>query len=683
MAGYIKDASGTWKKFTPKIRVDNTGFVSDWKNLKTGWVKTSNGWKRWYAGVVPTPTFTVSSTTTTSATISISNYSASYTYSTPTTTAGTATRNAGTITVSGLTAGQQFTVSIIATLLGTNSAVGQITSSSTPATPTFGTAYNKTFTSFSIDISPATYNANYTYSVSVNPGSYTRNGAAISVTGLSGPGASATVSVTATTPQNISSAVGTATVTTNTLANPTISTSSPTLNGFTITVGNVTAGYTYYVTTNPALTVTLQSTSGTTSTYLASGGSPGTAYSVSVYATYQGYTTGTATANQSTAALVNPTLTLTPGVRSIGVLIGQYDATYTYTLTISPNVGTKSGSGDTWTYTGLTPSTFYTVSVVGQKSGFTTGTTNQSTTTLARWTVSPTSAYSATAYSGYTLVKFTAGATITYNEAINSVQYAIVGGGGAGGGSNQLTASYEVGAGGGGGATCSTGSINEPAGSKSVIIGAGGSVGSTGAASASQYGSLIGSGGNPANYFTGTFTTAGATGVSISGGGGGSSGVTRNSPLAGVAGAAAPGSLLYGSGGPGFYHTGYDAKNAGGGGGGASPAIAAAPPNTAQSSPNSLGADANGGGLGAVGTLLFNDSVLAIYVGGGGAGAGVTNRGVYYGGGGNGMSLTGSTASTSGQANTGGGGGGGANYISVTPNGSPGGSGVVYLKIPN
>jgi hypothetical protein len=718
MAGFIKDNIGEWKNVVPRIKINETGNVSDWKRPDSGWIKTASGWRQWYAGNVPDPTLTVASTTTTSATITISNYNASITYTDLASTAGTVSRSAQTITVTGLSAGQEITVSIRATLLGTPSELGQITTSATPATPTFGTSTNVTFTSFTVPIT--NYNVLYNYSVTVSAGTFTRTAESITVSGLSGPGTSSQISVTATTTQNRASAVGQITRSTNSLATPTIDANTPTLNGFTITLGNVQAGYTYAVTVSPSTGITVTQNSSTQ--YTVSGATSNTTYTASVIGSISGYNTSSVSDTITTLSLINPgPPDITSNVRSLVASIptANYDASYTYSWSINPSAGTLSISGRTATWTGLTPNTPYTISVFGTISGTNTSIGSRTASTLARWTTTGT--VSSTNYPGYTLLTFQSSGSITYNEAINSVRAAVAGGGGAGGGTGTVATDWRVASGGGGGGQVITATLNEPAVTRAVAIGSGGAVNGPAAASSSYASTLIATGGGSGLYYnaipaatwnglTQTQRNNNAQAPTSPGGStGGGSGISRApaNPVTSGAGPARTAPTQQGAGGSGYYRSDSNTRNAGGGGGGAAPqnGVAGATPESGNQGGTYWGADFDGGGVGATGRQLFSTELnqpaggFGIYVGGGGGGGGATRNGplggtnnlhglAFFGGGGTGTVVnqngTGTRSSTAGTANTGGGGGGGFNAVTDKPNnGSNGGSGVVYLLIPN
>lgn len=721
MAGFIKDSDGIWANIVPRIRVDDTGSSSDWRRPTSGWIKTASGWKQWYAGNVADPILSIASTTTTSVTITITNYNAAHTYQNLVSTVGTVSRSTNTITVTGLTAGQSVTVSIRASFLGTPSEITQITTSSSPDQPTFGASSGTTFTQFTIPIT--NYNSSYTYSITTSAGTQSRSGSDITISGLSGPGASATVSVTATTPQGRSSSVGQTTRSTQALVVPTIS-ATPQLNGFDpVTISNTTGGYTYQVFHSGPRSLTR--TEITSSSYRLTGAQPGESYRVWVvgttdttpaYSTSAVYTTPDPI---NTLTLKDPILTSTSTTRSITSTIttASYDSTYSYSWSINPNEGTRSGTGSSSTWTGLTPNKAYTVSVVGSKGGFNTGTANSNVSTLARWTTTGTLA-TPVSYPGYTLLQFTSSGSIVYNEAINSVRVAVVGGGGAGGSTAASETTWWVASGGGGGGEVVQTTVNEPAATtRTVTLGAGGAVNGANATS-STYGTTTATGGGSARYFvaltnaewnnTSTRLTAASAPLPTPGGAGaGGSGVVRvtPAPVSGVAGlgSSRPSQI----GGSGYFRTDAQSRQGGGGGAGAGPqsSPAGASPNSGTQGGTYWGADFDGGGVGATGRTLWatelgTGQLNSIYAGGGGGGGGATRFGpqggsnnihglAFFGGGGSGsvsnQNGTGSRASTAGTAYLGGGGGGGFNTISTASHrpGSAGGSGTVFILIPN
>lgn len=715
MAGFIKDSDGIWANIVPRIRVDDTGSSSDWRRPTSGWIKTASGWKQWYAGNVADPVLSITNTTTTSVTITITNYNAEYTYQNLVSTVGTVSRSTNTITVTGLTAGQAVTVSIRASFLGTPSEITQITTSSSPNQPTFGASSGTTFTQFTIPIT--NYNSSYTYSITTSAGTQSRSGSDITISGLSGPGASATVSVTATTPQGRSSSVGQVTRSTTSLINPTIS-ATPQLTGFSVVIGNTQSGYTYNVTATGPKVLTITPDSGSTTKYTITGAGPSESYTIAVVGSTGGYSTPAINPTptpSTTLSLTNPALSVSSGVRSlVGTISTGYDSTYTYTWSINPNVGTKNISGSSCTFSGLTPNTSYTISVFGTKNGYNTTTASSTNSTLTRWSTSGTVASSN--YPGYTLLKFNSPGSITYNEAISTVGVAVVGGGGAGGSTSLPESTWWVASGGGGGGQVNTETINETSGAtKNIALGSGGAVGGA-AAGSSSYGTVSASGGGSgrvyvaqtnADWNNGATRIANASAPTSPGGpGGGGSGVVRvtPTPVSGVAGNGAPGGAPNTAGGNGYFRTDAQSRQGGGGGGGAQPGsgVAAAPPNSGNQGGTYWGADFDGGGVGVAGRNIFvaqiNDTFL--YAGGGGGGGGATRNGplggannihglAFLGGGGSGsvtnLNGTGSRASTAGAQNFGAGGGGGFNTVATSSHraGSNGGSGTVYILIPN
>lgn len=718
MAGFIKDSDGIWANIVPRIRVDDTGSSSDWRRPTSGWIKTASGWKQWYAGNVADPILSIASTTTTSVTITITNYNAAHTYQNLVSTVGTVSRSTNTITVTGLTAGQAVTVSIRASFLGTPSEITQITTSSSPDQPTFGASSGTTFTQFTIPIT--NYNSSYTYSITTSAGTQSRSGSDITISGLSGPGASATVSVTATTPQGRSSSVGQVTRSTTSLINPTIS-ATPQLTGFLVVIGNTQPGYTYSVTATGPKVLTITPDSGSTTNYTITGAGPSESYTIAVVGSTGGYSTPAINPTptpSTTSSLTNPALSVSSGVRSlVGTISTGYDSTYTYTWSINPNVGTKNISGSSCTFSGLTPNTSYTISVFGTKNGYNTTTASSTNSTLTRWSTTGTLAVPVS-YPGYTLLQFTSAGSITYNEAINNVRVAVVGGGGAGGSTAASETTWWIASGGGGGGEVVQQTVNEPAATtRTVTIGAGGAVNGANATS-SQYGTTAATGGGSGRFFVAQsnadWNNASTRATSLSAplptpggaGAGGSAGV-RASPTPASGGFGLGSSRPSQIGGSGYFRLDSQSRQAGGGGAGASPqsGVPAATPNSGNQGGTYWGADFDGGGVGASGrqlwaTELGTTQATSIYAGGGGGGGGATRFGplggannihglAFFGGGGTGSVFnqngTGSRASTAGTANSGGGGGGGFNTISTASHraGSNGGSGTVFVLIPN
>ena len=195
-AGSASQASGTITQSglgnnvssTVTVTVSRSGFVSN--------SATVSGTSQ---SKLATPTLSAATSAAGGFSFTIDNYDAANTY-TLSTTAGSVSRSSSTVTQSGLGNNASATVSVTASRSGfvnSDTATRAGTSFSQLATPTFGSyAAGADPGRFKFRVSIANYDAANTYSVSVSAGSFTRSGAAITVTGLS-DSQSSTVYVTA------------------------------------------------------------------------------------------------------------------------------------------------------------------------------------------------------------------------------------------------------------------------------------------------------------------------------------------------------------------------------------------------------------------------------------------------------------------------------------------------------
>ena len=224
----------------------------------------------------------------------------------------------------------------------------------------------------------------------------------------------------------------------------------------------------------------------------------------------------------------------------------------------------------------------------------------------------------------YKYVTFNASSTLTVSQA--GVADVLVVSGGCGGGCDRA-------GGGGGGSVCSYQSIYLPAGSYSVVIGAGGA-GSTVSSSQGSQGGI--------SYLASIISA-------YPGSGGGSPN--------------AAGGVVGGSGGsPGYNNYGANHQNGGAGGAGCT------------SNPQNGTAGSNGPTV----TNLTNGSTIAYGGGGGGGGWPGTSQAAGGSGGGGAGGTNDTDNAVAGTANTGGGGGGGANGSRPGKNG---GSGLIVIRV--
>ena len=277
-------------------------------------------------------------------------------------------------------------------------------------------------------------------------------------------------------------------------------------------------------------------------------------------------------------------------------------------------------------------------------------------------------------YRSHTFLSGTANFTL---YAATTVDILVVAGGGSGGFSKT---GYGGGGGGAGGVIVATGK-SLPAGTYSVVVGAGGIT--------TAYGNYDGDQGNDSyfGYVDGTLNTA--TELKAFGGGGGNGGTTIYN------GETSQGTQAYGAGRPG-----------GSGGGGEQNGSTSASTQTSHNGgtgygniggAGTSGSTGGGGGAGEAGESPgtnargaggdgiqnnFRTGTNVYYAGGGGGGvAGGSGNGASggQGGGGTGGNDQGSSG-TAASANTGGGGGGRGHYNLGTGTGGAGGSGIVVIR---
>jgi len=255
----------------------------------------------------------------------------------------------------------------------------------------------------------------------------------------------------------------------------------------------------------------------------------------------------------------------------------------------------------------------------------------------------------------YKIHTFLNNGTFEITSGNGTIYYAVVGGGGAGSGSSTTLAG-----GGGGAGEVIQGSEVVSIGTKSVVVGAGGTcadadlIGTNG--SQSSIDAIVAIGGGYGGYFNGTTNNAGSGG---SGGGATTSGATGDaiggSATNGYKGGDVPDGLIY--------------TAAGGGGAG--------------SIGQDVADDVTGGNGGTGITISTNGMSITVAGGGGGASSdGFGDAGGTGGSGigGNGGSYAYAVGGTDGATNTGSGGGGGFEDGAQTYPVGQGGSGVVVIS---
>ncbi|MEY4900278.1 MAG: hypothetical protein RI895_700, partial [Actinomycetota bacterium] len=333
-----------------------------------------------------TPTFSTPVQTATGFTVNVTNYDAAYAFTSTTTAPGTV--SAGTpidattlpLTVTGLTSGQSATITVATTRTGYNNGSATVGGSALIAalTPTFGTAV-ATANGFTLQIT--NYNSAFSWS-----GESSASGASVAInsTGL------ITVSdVTLGTPSTVTVSTtragyvtGSATSSAFTLyaenaPTPTFGTATPTANGFTLEITNFDAAFTWSGESSASgALVGINSTGLVTVT----GVNPGTASTVTITTSGEGYNPAFATSSPVTS-LTGPALTPTfdtPVSTATGFTVNviNYDAAYTFTPATTPGTvtpGTPTGTTLPLTVTGLSAAQSATVTVSTTRSGYDNG----------------------------------------------------------------------------------------------------------------------------------------------------------------------------------------------------------------------------------------------------------------------------------------------------------------------
>jgi hypothetical protein len=173
-------------------------------------------------------------------------------------------------------------------------------------TPTFGTA-TQTSNGFTVQIS--NYNAAYTWSgTATSSGSVSISDTGlVTVTGVA-PLTSSTATITATrTGYSNGTATVTATSTTGAALTPTFGAPTATTDGFTVSITNYDAAYTWATPTVNAGTVAITSTTGATRVLTVTGLSPGASATITQNTSRTSYSNGTATVSGSATAAAQST----------------------------------------------------------------------------------------------------------------------------------------------------------------------------------------------------------------------------------------------------------------------------------------------------------------------------------------------------------------------------------------
>ena len=275
---------------------------------------------------------------------------------------------------------------------------GSVTYTPLPGLTPIISAATSTATGFTGQVT--NYSASYTWNIvtssgSVSWGTPNANEATynFTVTGLA-PGSSATVTITTTRAgYNDGSATRSGTALLGAALIPTFGTKTSTSDGFTGSVTNYDAAYTWTISATPG-SVVWGTASGSTRPFTVTGVNPGTSSTVVVSTSRTGYNNGSAQTSQSstTGAALTPTFeTNVSTATGFTGAVTNYDANFGWGFSVVPGTatftwGTASGSRRPFTVTGMAPGSSATVELITSRTGYFNGsaqTTGTSTTGAA------------------------------------------------------------------------------------------------------------------------------------------------------------------------------------------------------------------------------------------------------------------------------------------------------------
>jgi hypothetical protein len=326
-------------------------------------------------GAALTPTFGTPTATADGFTVQISNYSNSYTWAGSATASGSVAINGtGLVTVTGVAPGTSSTATITTTRTGYTGGSATTTGTSITGaalTPTFGTP-TATADGFTVQIS--NYSGDYTWAGSATAsGSVAINGTGlVTVTGVA-PGTSSTATITTTrTGYTGGSATVSGTSITGSVLTPTFGTSTATADGFTVSITNYSASYTWAGSATASGSVAISGTGLVTVTGVA----PGTQSVATITTIRTGYTSGSATVTGTsiTGSALTPTFGSATATNSgFTVQISNYSASYTWAGTATASGSVSINGTGLVTVTGVGPGKVSVATITTTRTGYTSG----------------------------------------------------------------------------------------------------------------------------------------------------------------------------------------------------------------------------------------------------------------------------------------------------------------------
>ena len=331
-------------------------------------------------GAARTPTFGTPTATADGFTVTITNYDAAFTWNTPTVSAGSVSAGSPSganqvLTVTGLTPGTSATITQTTARTGYNNGTATVSGTALAAalTPTFGTP-TRTSDGFTVQIS--NYDAAFTWAgTATASGSVVINDSGlVTVNGV----AANTQSVATINTTRAGYVSGSATVSGTALVaalTPTFGTPTATADGFTVTITNYDAAFTWNTPTVSIGSVSAGAPSGANQVLTVTGLTPGTSATITQTTARTGYNNGSATVSGTALAVALTPTFGTPTRTSDGftVQISNYDAAFTWAGTVTPTGSLAISSIGLITVTGVGAGSSSTVTVTTTGGGYLSG----------------------------------------------------------------------------------------------------------------------------------------------------------------------------------------------------------------------------------------------------------------------------------------------------------------------
>jgi hypothetical protein len=326
------------------------------------------------------PTFGATTKSRNGYTVQISNYDTSFMWRAVAPTGMTATvSTTGLVKVSGVAPGASATVTVETSRIGFTAGSAAFTGAAlnSALVPIFDAPVTST-NGFSIAIT--NYDPAFTWNVVASAGNTSLSGGVVTVTNVP-TATSASVTVTTTKTDYASGTAQISATSTQTGVTPTLAATTPTTSGFTTSISNFVAGYTYQVATD-AGTATLGNLGAITVTGL----NPGAGATVTVTASRSGYSTtsttisGVAALGEAYIPVIGAALSNATGFTA---KILNFDPLYSWSATLENAGPTVSILNDEITVTGLALGVSSTIIVTATRIGYAPGTTQFSGVAIA------------------------------------------------------------------------------------------------------------------------------------------------------------------------------------------------------------------------------------------------------------------------------------------------------------